>query len=67
MTTPRWSPYRFPSSMAFLRTPVRVKAIEIANALVRDGHGEDEALHLAIARAKQWDKRRLRGLADEYF
>ena len=67
MTTPRWSLYRFPSSMAFLRPPVRAKAIEIANALVRDGHGEDEALHLAIEQAKQWDKRHERGLSEEYF
>lgn len=67
MTLPRWSAYRFPSSMAFLRPAARAKAIEIANALVREGCEEEAAVHRAIAQAKQWDKRRSRGLTGEYF
>ena len=67
MPQTRWNAYRFPSSMAFLRPAARAKAIEIANALVAEGRDEDEALRLAVARAKQWEKRRARGLAQEYF
>jgi uncharacterized protein YdaT len=64
MALPRWNAYRYPSSMAFLRPAARAKAIEIANALVREGRREDEALRLAIDQAKQWDKRRARGVGE---
>ena len=66
MAAPRWNAYRFPPALAFLRPLVRSKAIEIANALVREGREDDEALHVAIERAKLWDKRRRRGLGEEF-
>jgi uncharacterized protein YdaT len=37
---------------------VRRKAIEIANALLADGHDEGFAIRAAIARAKEWARRR---------
>jgi uncharacterized protein YdaT len=33
---------------------VRDKAIEIANALLREGHEEGSAIRIAIAKARDW-------------
>ena len=49
-----WTANRYPPSMTRLPPPVRVKAIEIANALLENGNEEGRAIRLAIARAKQW-------------
>ncbi|MBS0318123.1 MAG: hypothetical protein JSR49_13455, partial [Proteobacteria bacterium] len=37
-----------------LPEPVRLKAIEIANALLADGMDEGRAIRIAIAKAKEW-------------
>lgn len=49
-----WTADRYPSSMKRLAPPVRVKAIEIANALLAEGCDEGKAIRIAIAKAKQW-------------
>jgi uncharacterized protein YdaT len=37
---------------------VREKAIEIANALLQEGHPEGQSIRIAIARAHEWARRR---------
>lgn len=49
-----WHPTNYPSAMTHLPTPVREKAFEIANALLREGYDEGTAIRFAIARAKAW-------------
>jgi uncharacterized protein YdaT len=44
--------------MEHLPRLVRRKAVEIANALLAEGHDEDFAIRVAIARAKAWARRR---------
>jgi uncharacterized protein YdaT len=38
---------------------VRLKAIEIANALLEEGMDEGMAIRIAIAKAKEWAERHL--------
>jgi len=52
-----WSAERYPASMSHLPEPVRMKAVEIANALLREGMDEGRAIRIAIVRAKQWGAR----------
>lgn len=52
-----WNERRYPDSMKRLPPAVREKAIEIANALLGEGHPEGQAIRIAIARAKQWFER----------
>ncbi len=40
--------------MRNLSSEVRVKAIEIANALLEEGYDEGKAIRVAIAKAKEW-------------
>jgi uncharacterized protein YdaT len=49
-----WSLERYPASMRHLSEPARMKAIEIANALLAEGMEEDQAIRIAIAKAKEW-------------
>lgn len=58
-----WNDERYPPSMRNLPQPVRGKAIEIANALLRQGRTEGSAIRIAIAQAKRWGRARavLRG------
>ncbi|HEY6923451.1 MAG TPA: hypothetical protein VI653_08280 [Steroidobacteraceae bacterium] len=49
-----WSSEYFPPSMGHLPPVVREKAIEIANALLEQGHDEGKAIRIAIAQAKRW-------------
>jgi len=49
-----WNEARYPASMRHLSPAVRAKAIEIANALLADGHEEGQAIRIAIAAAKKW-------------
>lgn len=56
-----WSLARVPPAMRHLPPPVLEKAIEIANALLEEGHDDGFAIRVAIARAKAWARRR--GLA----
>jgi uncharacterized protein YdaT len=53
-----WTADYFPVSMRHLDPPVREKAIEIANALLEEGMDEGRAIRIAIAKAKQWARRR---------
>jgi uncharacterized protein YdaT len=57
-----WNELRYPPAMQHLDPPVRAKAIEIANALLNEGHDEGFAIRVAISRAKEWAQRR--GLSD---
>lgn len=52
-----WDETRYPSSMKRLPPLVRAKAIEIANALLEEGHDEGMAIRVAIAKAKAWAAR----------
>jgi len=49
-----WNNAYFPAAMRRLDPEVRDKAIEIANALLGEGHDEGFAIRVAIAKAKQW-------------
>jgi uncharacterized protein YdaT len=49
-----WTAEYFPASMRNLPPAVRLKAIEIANALLADGHEEGQAIRIAISSAKKW-------------
>jgi len=55
-----WTPERPPTAMRRLAPEVRAKAVEIANALLREGRDEGSAIRIAIARAKLWARRRFR-------
>ena len=46
--------------MAHLPPAVRAKAIEIANALLAEGMEEGKAIRIAIAKAKDWARKRAR-------
>ena len=52
-----WSEAHYPPAMAHLESSVRAKAIEIANALLEEGHDEGFCIRVAIARAKSWAHR----------
>jgi uncharacterized protein YdaT len=49
-----WTSDHFPAAMRNLEPETRDKAIEIANALLREGHDEGFAIRVAIARAHEW-------------
>ncbi|MDO8451123.1 MAG: hypothetical protein Q7T10_20205 [Rhodoferax sp.] len=49
-----WNTDYFPTSMRHLNVPARLKAIEIANALLAEGMDEGKAIRIAIAKAKEW-------------
>ena len=53
-----WTFEHYPASMKHLSPLVREKAVEIANALLDDGHPEGQSIRIAIARAKEWADRR---------
>jgi uncharacterized protein YdaT len=52
-----WSLQRYPASMKNLDPTERAKAIEIANALLEEGHPEGQAIRIGIARARAWARR----------
>ncbi|MDR3380099.1 hypothetical protein [Cupriavidus basilensis] len=52
-----WRADYYPASMKHLAPGIREKAIEIANALLREGMDEGMAIRIAIARARQWTAR----------
>ncbi len=58
-----WTVERYPTAMKRLPPIVREKAIEIANALLVEGHPEGQAIRVGIARAREWAMRR--GLFDQ--
>ncbi|HLN83377.1 MAG TPA: hypothetical protein VK355_07165 [Candidatus Binatia bacterium] len=49
-----WNEAYYPKSMRNLPLEVRLKAIEIANALLEQGYDEGKAIRIAIAKAKEW-------------
>lgn len=49
-----WDTSDYPPSMKNLDTIVRRKAIDIANAMVKEGYEEDRAIPIAISQAKEW-------------
>lgn len=49
-----WTEDRHPPAMRHLPHDVRRKAIEMANALLREGIDEGLAIRIAIAKAKSW-------------
>lgn len=49
-----WTPDRYPASMRGLPLEVRLKAIEIANALLAEDGDEGRAIRIGIAKAKEW-------------
>jgi len=53
-----WTSTYYPVSMKNLPPAVRLKTIEIANALLEAHRPEGQAIRIAIARAKQWASRR---------
>lgn len=44
----------YPASMKNLDKEVRDKAIDIVNAMLKDGYEESDAIPIAIAQAKDW-------------
>ena len=49
-----WTAQRYPPAMQHLPPEVRLKAIEIANAMLDEGCDEGMAIRVAIATAKKW-------------
>ncbi|UCZ54423.1 DUF2188 domain-containing protein [Bacillus shivajii] len=49
-----WDTNNYPSSMKNLKTGIRKKAIEIANAMINEGYTEDRAIPIAIEQGKEW-------------
>ena len=62
-----WTADQPPPSMRKLPPPVRRKAIEIANALLRDRIDEAKAIRIATAKARAWalQQQRLREDGDD--
>jgi uncharacterized protein YdaT len=52
-----WDETYYPPSMRNLPPEVRLKAIEIANALLEEGCDEGKAIRIGIAKAKEWAER----------
>jgi uncharacterized protein YdaT len=52
-----WTEDVFPAAMRHLDPRTRSKAVEIANALLREGHEEGFAIRVALARAHEWARR----------
>ncbi|MCW1927758.1 DUF2188 domain-containing protein [Bhargavaea beijingensis] len=49
-----WNKQDYPDSFKNLDEPVREKAIEIANALLRDGYEDNRAIPIALDRAREY-------------
>jgi uncharacterized protein YdaT len=52
-----WDEAYYPRSMRNLPPEVRLKAIEIANALLEEGYDDGTAIRIAITKAKEWARR----------
>jgi uncharacterized protein YdaT len=48
-----WTKKDYPNSMKNLPEDVRNKAIEIANALLKEGYDEDRAIPIGISQAEK--------------
>jgi uncharacterized protein YdaT len=51
-----WDKLNYPVSMKNLKPAVREKAIEIANALLKEGMEDGRAIAIATSRAEEWAK-----------
>lgn len=49
-----WTLDDYPSSMKNLEKTTKKKAIDVANALLKDGYDEGRAIPIAIEQAKEW-------------
>jgi len=49
-----WTRTWYPPAMQRLPLDVRLKAIEIANAMLAEGYDEGQAIRMSIAAAKKW-------------
>jgi uncharacterized protein YdaT len=49
-----WNASHYPAAMTHLDPAARMKAIEIANALLAEGMDEGKAIRIAIAKGKEW-------------
>lgn len=49
-----WTQDRYPPPIRRLPLEVRLKAIEIANAILAEGYDDGRAIRMAIAGAKKW-------------
>lgn len=49
-----WTKDDYPTSMISLDEITRLKAIDIANAMIADGYEEDRAIPIATSQAKDW-------------
>ncbi|PZD97705.1 hypothetical protein DNH61_00095 [Paenibacillus sambharensis] len=49
-----WKDGDYPESLKNFDPAIRDKAVEIANALLRDGYDEGRAIPIATAQAKEW-------------
>lgn len=49
-----WTKNDYPNAMKNLNESTRLKAIDIANAMVEDGYEEKRAIPIAINQAKEW-------------
>lgn len=54
-----WTQERFPPAMRGLPPEVRLRAIEIANAMLAEGCDDGQAIRMGIAAAKKWASRQL--------
>ena len=52
-----WSEDHYPVSMKNLTPEVRNKAIEIANALLKEGYPEGRAIAIGTAQAEEWGEK----------
>lgn len=62
-----WAADRYLPSMRGLSPQVRLKAIEIANAVLARGADEGKAIRIGIAQAKKWSMRRRRPDAQDFW
>ncbi|WP_300409084.1 DUF2188 domain-containing protein [Lagierella sp.] len=49
-----WTKKDYPDSFKNLEEKVRVKAIDIGNAMLKDGYDEGRVIPIAISKAKDW-------------
>lgn len=49
-----WTKKDYPNSMKNLEENVRLKAIDILNAMLAEGYEEDNAIPISISQAKSW-------------
>ena len=49
-----WTESDYPNSWKNFDDTTRKKAIDIANAMLKDGHKEEDAIPIATAQAKKW-------------